>query len=54
MNLATAAVPAELASPTQAVEDAKTDNGLWQVFDACCDGLYRYVLFRVGGNSEDR
>lgn len=50
MNLATAAIPAELAFPALKVEDAKTDNGLWQVFDACCDGLYRYVLFRVGGD----
>ncbi len=25
-------------------------NHVWRVFDACSDGLYRFILFRVGGN----
>ncbi len=47
MEVAAPAVPLEQAD---ACPDSDRAARLRRVFDACCDGLYRYILVRVGGD----
>lgn len=50
MSIAVAAGDIERVSVPEHSQDQR--EHLWRVFDAACDGLYRFILIRVGGNRD--
>lgn len=51
MEIAAAALPLEQVEACRSSDDRTVR--LRRVFEASCDGLYRYILVRVGGNRHD-